>query len=396
MTHTPPTLGPVTNRPTTIHATQAARGVRQLSEALSGCSVLLPVDRRSTELAGALQRHGAETSVAPPLTVIPHYDDAELIERTRELIADPPDIVIATTGVGFRGWIDAAESAGLGDALTGALGQAQILVRGPKARGAVQQAGLETDWVAESETSGELTEFLLAEGAAGRRIAVQHHGAGDQGMEDTLRSAGAEVRGLTVYRWGPPADPALVGRSTGLVAAGDVDAVLFTSAPGVRAWLETAEQLGTLPAVLEMFRDRTMVAAVGPVSAAPLRLHDIDPVVPDRYRLGAMVRETVNHLAGDDTAVQTAAGALHVRTGGVLLDGSFHALGRTATDILRLFARRPGAVLSRRELLDGLVGRLADGQATDHAVEVTVARIREKLGAGFIETVYKRGYRLAV
>jgi uroporphyrinogen-III synthase len=61
---------------------------------------------------------------------------------------------------------------------------------------------------AESETSAELGAFLLAEGVSGRRVAVQHHGSGADGLDELFSDAGADVVSLTVYRWGPPADPA--------------------------------------------------------------------------------------------------------------------------------------------------------------------------------------------
>lgn len=368
---------------------QRGSGARQISEALSGCDILLPVDRRSSELAGALQRHGALTTVAPALTIIPHYDDRELLETTRSIIEDPPDIVIATTGVGFRGWMDVAETDGLGEDLLDAISMAQIVVRGPKARGAVQQAGLDVDWVAESETSRELVEFLITEGVAGCNIVIQHHGDGDTRMEKMLTDAGAQIRGLTIYRNGPPADPDLVGRTTGMVAAGDFDAVLFTSAPGAKSWLRHAEELGTLPQIVEAAADRTVFAAVGPVTADPLKLCGIEPITPERFRLGALVRIVVSHLAGEETGTATQFGLMHVRTGGVLLDGAFYELGRTATDLLRLLAEDAGVVLSRGDLAER-------GGLTERAVEVTIARIREALGIPeIIETVYKRGYRLA-
>lgn len=380
-------------------------GARQLSQALAGCAILLPVDRRSGEFASALERHGAEVTVAPSLTITPHFDDAELLEATHRIIADPPDTVIVTTGVGFRGWMDAAEQDGVHEELTAALKNAQILVRGPKARGAVQGAGLDIDWVAETETSAEITEYLLAEGVRGQRIVIQHHGEGDPTMETTLTDAGAAVRGLVIYRWGPPPDQDLVARTTGMVAAGAVDAVLFTSAPGASAWLRTAEKVGTLPAVRQLAGHRTMFGAVGPITASPLRARGFDVVVPERFRLGALVRETVHQLAGPETATATAYGPLHVRTGGALLDGQFHALGRSGSDVLRVLAARPGRVLSRSEIAEelssGVVGGRADGwadgQTTERAVEVTVARVRSALGEpDLIQTVYKRGYRLAL
>ncbi|AWT25425.1 MULTISPECIES: uroporphyrinogen-III synthase [Corynebacterium] len=380
-------------------------GARQLSHALDGCRILLPVDRRSGEFASALERHGAETTVAPSLTITPHFDDAELLDETHRLIADPPDKVVVTTGVGFRGWMDAAEQDGTQDQLIEALGRAQILVRGPKARGAVQQVGLDIDWVAESETSAEIIEFLLAEGVRGMRVVIQHHGEGDPAMERTLEDAGARVRGLVVYRWGPPPDPELVARTTGMVASGSVDAVLFTSAPGARAWLRTAEKIGTLPAVRQMAGERTMFGAVGPITASPLRARGMEVVVPERFRLGALVRETVQQLAGPETATPTAYGPLHVRTGGALLDGAFHALGRSGSDVLRILAARPGRVMSRSEIAEELSSGIhggrpegwGDGPTTERAVEVTVARVRSAVGEpDLIQTVYKRGYRLAM
>ncbi|MFP3345538.1 hypothetical protein R0J87_23950, partial [Halomonas sp. SIMBA_159] len=44
------------------------------------------------------------------------------------------------------------------------------------------------------------------------------------------------VVSITVYRWGPPPDPQVVRRSVVQAGAGEVDAVLFTSAPGAAEW----------------------------------------------------------------------------------------------------------------------------------------------------------------
>mgnify|MGYP002653218337 CR=1 FL=1 len=46
---------------------------------------------------------------APTLSIVPHVDDPELVARTELLIADPPDTVVVTTGVGLTGWLEAAE-----------------------------------------------------------------------------------------------------------------------------------------------------------------------------------------------------------------------------------------------------------------------------------------------
>lgn len=368
---------------------------RTISTVLQGCTVLLPVDRRSGELSAALERHGARVRVAPALTIVPHIDDEELIARTRLLVADPPDVVVATTGVGYRGWMETADEAGLHDELSAVLGRARIVARGPKARGAIQQAGFEADWVAESETSAELRDFLVAEGVAGLHVAVQHHGSGADGLDEAFEAAGARVTSLTIYRWGPPPDAEVVAASTRQVARGEIDAVLFTSAPAAREWILAAERADALDAVASRAGDgRVLVAAVGPITAAPLRDAGIEPLVPDRGRLGALVRAVVTHYGGSDAPViRTTSGELGIRSAGIVLDGVFTPLPRTGVEILRALSRQPGAVVSRSDL----GATLSSAEASGHAVEVAVARTREALGGiDLIRTVYKRGYRLDV
>lgn len=368
---------------------------RAISTVLLGCTVLLPVDRRSGELSAALERHGARVRVAPALTIVPHVDDEELISQTRALVDDPPDVVVATTGVGFRAWMETADEAGLHDALAPVLDAARIVARGPKARGAIQQAGFETDWVAESETSAELRDFLVAEGMDGLHVAVQHHGSGADGLDEAFEAAGARVTSLTIYRWGPPPDPEVVAASTHQVARGEIDAVLFTSAPAAREWILAAERADALEGVVSRAaRGQVLVAAVGPITAGPLIKAGIPPLIPDRGRLGALVRAVVTYYGGPDASLlPTRAGRLGIRSSGIVLDGTFTALPRTGVELLRALAIQPGAVVSRADL----VAVLTNAGASAHAVEVAVARTREALnGTDLIRTVYKRGYRLDV
>lgn len=366
-----------------------------LSESLRGCTIVIAVDRRAGELTAALERHGALVQQAPALTIVPHIDDESLWARTRELIAAPPEIVVVTTGVGFRGWIDAADEAGLETELTAALAGARFVARGPKARGAIQQAGFTADWVAESETAAELGEYLVAQGIEGARIAVQHHGSGADGLDELFAAHGGDVVSLTVYRWGPPADPEIVQRSVSQTADGDVDAVLFTSAPGAAQWLAEASAAGCLDAIRERaVGGRLVMAAVGPITAGPLVDAGIAVLMAERGRLGSLVRGVVTHFGGGSApALMTSAGSLQLRSGGALIDGRFIALSRTAGRLLGVLFDARGDVVSRAQLVEALP-RTGQG---DHAVEMAVARVREALGVpGVIKTVIKRGYRLDV
>lgn len=270
----------------------------RLSDALDGRRIVLAVDRRTDELAAALERHGAEVSVAAALTTIPHVDDEALLSRTRELIADPPELLVITTGIGMRGWFEAATASGIAEQLREALSGATILARGPKGRGAIQQAGLTAHWVAESETAAEVADHLRTMDVAGRRVAVQHHGSGADGLDELLEEMGAEVVSLTVYRWGPPRDPEAVRRSVHDAATGKLDAVVSTAAPGAARWLEVAREEGVLDGIRERAQAGDLVlAVVGPVNAGPYEDQDIPVLQPERMRLGSMVKAIVQHYA---------------------------------------------------------------------------------------------------
>ena len=366
-----------------------------LGQVMAGCVVLVTADRRSAELSSALTRRGATVRHAPALSIVPHEHDEQLLLDSKALIVAPPDTLVVTTGIGFRGWVEAADAAGLADDLLDVLGRTRIIARGPKARGAIQAAGLQADWVAESETSAEILETLLSEGVAGQRVAIQHHGAGADGLDSELAAAGADIASLVVYRWGPPPDPEALRASVLDAAAGEIDAVVFTSAPGASAWLRAADDCGVADALLARLRDGRMVAAaVGPVTARPLQDRGIDPVVPERGRLGALVRTLVAHYDEAGTAaVAPVAGPLQGRRTRALLDGHGMPQSPSSLAVLRLLATADGDVVSRAQVLAALPGDSRD----PHAAEVAVARLRESAGdRSLVQTVVKRGYRLAV
>lgn len=367
-----------------------------LDAALAGCTIVVAADRRAGDLASALERRGAQVYRAPALSIVANADDEELIRRTRELVERPPDIVVVTTGVGFRGWIDAAHEHDLAEALTDALRGTQFVARGPKAHGAIQQAGFVADWVAESETAAEVGEYLLSSSLSGKRIAVQHHGAGSDGLDEMLATAGAEVVSLTVYRWGPPPDPHLVERSVTHAASGEVDAVLFTSAPGAAEWIRSAAGLGALDSIRERASTgRLLLAAVGPITAAPLRENQLRATIAERGRLGSLARCVIGYFGAGGAAptLATSAGMMSMRSGGVVIDGEFIALSRAGASLLGALFDGAGRVLSREEIAKALPRA---GQNA-HAVEMAVARVREALGTvDIVKTVVKRGYRLTV
>ncbi len=264
---------------------------------LTGFTVAVTAARRAEELGALLQRRGARVLYAPALRIVPLTDDAELRDATRQLVADPPHLTVVTTGIGFRGWMEAADDWGTGEALREALAGGEVLARGPKACGAIRAAGLREAWSPASESSGEVREHLLARGdLTGVRVAVQLHGEPLGEFLDALRGAGADVVPVPVYRSTRPLDPGPLDRLIEALAAGEVDAVTFTSAPAVAGLFARAEETGAVDALTRALRGRVQVACVGPVTAAPLAERGVPAYWPERFRTGALVRQLCERL----------------------------------------------------------------------------------------------------
>ncbi|MFF3177507.1 uroporphyrinogen-III synthase [Streptomyces sp. NPDC057900] len=360
---------------------------------LAGFTVGVTAARRAEELATLLRRRGATVVHAPALRIVPLADDRELLAATQELLASVPDVVIATTAIGFRGWIEAADGWGIGDRLLDRLRGVELLARGPKVKGAVRAAGLTEAWSPASESMAEVLERLLAEGVEGRRLALQLHGEPLPGFVESLRAAGAEVVGVPVYRWMPPEDITPLDRLLDLTVTRGLDALTFTSAPAAASLLRRAEERGMLPELLGALRDDVVSACVGPVTALPLQAHGLDTVQPERFRLGPLVQALCRELPSRARTLPIAGHRVEIRGHAVLVDDELRPVPPAGMALLHALARRPGWVVARAELLRALPGSGTD----EHAVETAMARLRTALGVPrIVQTVVKRGYRLAL
>ncbi|MET9889290.1 uroporphyrinogen-III synthase [Streptomyces sp. NPDC006465] len=360
---------------------------------LSGFTVGVTAARRADELGALLQRRGATVVHAPALRIVPLADDSELLDATKELIAGAPDVVVATTAIGFRGWVEAADGWGLGEELLARLRGVELLARGPKVKGAIRAQGLTEEWSPSSESMAEVLDRLLDEGVDGRRVAVQLHGEPLPGFVESLRAAGAEVIPVPVYRWMPPEDIGPVDRLLDAALTRGLDALTFTSAPAAASLLSRAEHRGLHAELLAALHHDVLPVCVGPVTALPLQAHGIDTVQPERFRLGPLVQVLCQELPGRARTLPVAGHRVEIRGHAVLVDGALRPVPPAGMSLLRALARRPGWVVARAELLRALPGAGRD----EHAVETAMARLRTALGAPkLIQTVVKRGYRLAL
>lgn len=364
------------------------------SQPLAGYTVAVTADRRANEQIELLTRKGATVIHAPTIRTYPLGDEGGLAAASRSIIAEPPDIVVLLTALGVRSWLEAAEALDLAEELLGVLATTQLWVRGPKAKGAAAALGLDPAWTAPVRSS-ELAEELLARGVAGKRVAVQLDGAGNTPLLDRLRRAGADVLPVPIYRWSLPEDLKPAERLVRLLADGRVDAVTFTTQTAVVHLLDIARRIGLVDQATRAFAAGTLAVCVGPVCAERARsLGFVNVIEPRRARLGSMVHELADRMAPDLRVVSTGARVLEIRGRMVSIDGTRVLLTERERDTLRALVDADGRVLTKAELLRRVWG---PGEQDTHLVEVTVGRLRQRLGAAgdVVETVFRRGYRLA-
>ncbi|MET9296142.1 uroporphyrinogen-III synthase [Streptomyces sp. NPDC003077] len=363
---------------------------------LTGFTIGVTAARRRDELTALLTRRGARVVQAPALRLLPLEDDAELRRATERCLAAPLDYVVATTGIGWRGWLSAADGWGRGAALTAACRAAVVLTRGPKATGAVRAGGLQEGWSPASESTDELLAWLLDRPLDGRRIAVQEHGVPLESFTAALRARGAEVVSVPVYRWAPPDDPAPLRRLAERTGRRQVHALTFTSAPAITAFLRAASEDGRHDDVLAALRADVLSVSIGPLCARPLTDLGLPVVWPSRGRLGAMVRTLTDTLPGRGGRALSFRGERLVLQGdAVLTETGVRWLSPQGAAVLRALAVHPGRVVSRAQLLRD-AWPWASAASDAHAVETAVGRLRAALGpyADLVRTVPKRGYRV--
>ena len=363
-------------------------------EELLGFRIGVTSDRRSKDLIEAFERRGASVLHAPTLRMANLQTDEPLIEETKTVIEQAPDLLLATTSHGIRRWLEVADSAGLGVRLLDTLEHTKILVRGPKARGAIISAGLSDAGMSPDETTASLVELVINQYKTPMKVAIQFHGYPEAAQINRLRQAGHTVHTVAPYRWlEQDHSDERVARMIEAICSRQLDCVTFLSAPGVDALLNAAEASGKLTEMLLAFETDVHCATVGPVTAAPLRALGLNPIQPERYRMGALVRLVCEYLttAGVEQ-LQTAHGKIELRGSLAVVAGRQVKLSPAAMTLFRALVRARGAVVSRR----ALTMTLPHG-SDEHAMEVALSRLRRSLGdPGIVTTVFKRGYRMNV
>jgi uroporphyrinogen-III synthase len=360
---------------------------------LTGWRVGLTAHRRADEQAELLRRRGATVVSGAVVRTLPFGDDRPLRDATEALLARPPQLVIATTGIGIRSWFGAAESWGVDRELTSALDPARRVARGPKARAALAAVGLPSHVDEPTERLDRLVDGLLATGVAGTRIALQLYGEDVPWAVERLTGAGADVVAVPIYTWTAAEDMRPARRLVEELLAGQLDAVTFTSSAAVRSFAALADDLGVGSATRDAFSSTALAACIGPITGGMAEAVGFEHrCVPERGRLGLLVRALSTDLHGRHRHLRVADREVVVHGASVWAGQRNVVLTDLERLLFAVLAERPGVVVSRRALKQRIWGQRCGESAIDSALS-RLRRVLQPVGLS-LETVHRRGWTL--
>jgi uroporphyrinogen-III synthase len=233
--------------------------------------------RTGEHVAEMVARRGATPLLAPALEEVPDIEPKAMDALLESWRARPFEIAIFQTGVGTRALFQMADAHGHSAELERLLAQATVVVRGPKPSGELNGRGVRIDIRAASPfTTGTLLEAMAGMTLGGSRVLIQRYGESNRQLSEALVARGADVREIATYRWALPKDTGPLLRLLDELAAGRVDAVVFTSAVQIQNLHAFAERMGRAGDLAERL-NALIIASIGPVCTRALLRHGITP-----------------------------------------------------------------------------------------------------------------------
>jgi uroporphyrinogen-III synthase len=260
---------------------------------LTNRTIALAEGRQLEELAAMLEKEGATPLRCPLLSILDAPDDAPVLAWLDRLQAGAFDWVVLLTGEGVRRMLACAERHGRRDAYIAALAKTRTLTRGPKPVKALKEIGVAPTMIAQTPTTEGVITSLRSLDLKGLTVGVQLYSDSNLPLTQFLHEAGATAVTVQPYVYAPSSDSERVMRLIDQMAAGSVDAIVFTSSPQIDRLFTIAEERRQTPLLLEAFA-KTTVAAVGPLVQDNLQQRGVTVhVCPEQ---GFVMKNLVQHL----------------------------------------------------------------------------------------------------
>jgi len=244
---------------------------------LFGKRVLVTRPRRqAVELSSMLKKCGAQPVETPVIDIKPAADPADLDDAIRHLRDFLWIVFTSANGVEVffrRLSVHGFDSRWLSGVRIGAIG--------PATAAALKTNGIIADLLPAKFTSRGLLSALKREDLSGKRVLLPRADIAGEELARGLALLGAEPREVAAYRTLP--DSAGISHAAELLAKGEIDIVLFTSASTVT---NLTEVIKNHPASFE----KTVTVCIGPQTAAAARKAGLKPdIVARKHTLSGLL-----------------------------------------------------------------------------------------------------------
>ncbi|KGX91811.1 uroporphyrinogen-III synthase [Pontibacillus marinus] len=228
----------------------------------------------------------------------PIQGEMELHEQTsfqnvRDLVEQPFEWVVLTTGIGSKTLTQAAANNALHNAFFEKLKQTNIAIRGSKTMSWLKENELSPTIVTEDGTMETLLHDLERRKSpeSYNRLFLQAYNQDDAVWKDALEDLGFTVYLSQPYAYKRP-DEQVTRDLRQEIIKQSIDAVLFTSKTQVQNLFEKQGD----HQLVHSFNDQVLAVAVGKVTAKELEKQGIVHVLqPETPKMGAMVVELDNY-----------------------------------------------------------------------------------------------------
>ncbi|QHE51620.1 uroporphyrinogen-III synthase [Pontibacillus sp. HMF3514] len=255
---------------------------------LNNKRIAVAASRKADAISTLVEKKGGE-AIHYPIQGEMELNEQTSFQNVRDLIEQPFEWVVLTTGIGAKTLTQAASNNDLHDTFLEKLKQTNIAVRGSKTMSWLKEKELAPTIITEDGTMETLLHDLQSRKSpeSYNRLFLQAYNQDDAEWKDALEALGFTVYLSQPYAFKRPNEQVTRDLNQEIIKQ-SIDAVLFTSKTQVQNLFENQVDLQ----LVHSFNDQVLAVAVGKVTAKELEKQGIAQVLqPETQKMGAMVVE---------------------------------------------------------------------------------------------------------
>ena len=286
---------------------------------LKGLTVAVTGSRRASELAQLITNFGGVPYVAPTVGIEVRDDvDLQTEELVRRIVAGEFGYAVFMTGPGVYRLMATAVHLGLEREVVDILNRTCVVARSQKPQKVLEKWGIGVTVLPSDNTSEGIAAEMVKLDLNGKRVALLWHGDSHPMLPKALEEKGAKVfeamaytysldlqkRGADLleavgFKYIPPGESKMLDLVEDLVK-GSIHIITFTSPPSARNLFRFAEAHDRAIDLCRSLNEEVVVVAVGTPTRKSIEEEGVQvDVMPDVFKLGPMVKATIDYLARD-------------------------------------------------------------------------------------------------